>query len=418
MNNLSILKRGMALHKTELGKTVSLSELALFTLTMMIWCQRLLVVYARAVIMRLPFVGLVVDEIIIMAYIILILLSLPEIFKSPRLTDIFLLFFVVLISLLQFFVFPENEDALTEHLYDFLLYTFPLYYIGLALDAEKMYPWLYRLSMATVVCFVIYSMFFGQTQTDALEDGDMWASYNLLPHVCVVIIRMLKKPDEFNVPISALGFFAICFLGSRGPLICLVSVLALYLMFFKTYRYPVRMRIAIVGIGVAVVMFMDIVMRFLQSVSETLGLSIRVFEKYFEGTLFESLGRESLTKQSLAMINERMFFGNGMFADRTELGVYCHNLVLELWLSFGVILGTIVIAAIVVVLFRAALRMKYVENSELLMLPLLAPGFLKLFLSGSFTGEMYLFLLMGICVRIIRTAEQTTQGKGMLGVGE
>ncbi len=384
-------------------KAGDLYEAALFLLTLLIWIDRILLTYIRAIIMRLPLIGSMADSLILITYIALIVLSLPKIVRSMRISDLFGSFAVLAVCILNVFFFPGNIAAMEEHLPVFLLYTFPLYYIGLSMDYERTCPWLYRLSVITIIAFTLYKLFVNapMDEVQSLYHGDMWGSYNLLPHVGVVAMHMAKKPNVVNAAVSVLGFFMLASLGSRGPLICAILALVVYMMLFKSYRHPFLTRAMVVAAAAALLWNLDAIMLFLCELAEDVGLSVRIFEIYFEGAFTESAGRDVIRETLLNMIRERPMLGYGLYADYTAVGVYAHNIIVEFWLDFGVLVGTALFAAMIVVFLRA-FKQSVSEGYVLLLLPLLASGFVKLFMSGSYLEEMYLFLLLGFCVSLNR----------------
>ena len=382
------------------SKAMSLSCFALRLLILLLWVDRILLEYFRAVFMRLPFIGSMADFIIYGVYILLIILALPGIFRNMRAIDFIGGLIVFVVCILNFLLFPDNAETLEENLPVFLLYTFPLYYVGLSLDFQKIYPWLYKLSLVTIVAFTIYKLFINEPmdETQSLYQGDMWGSYNFLPHVGVVAMRMLKKPNILNVSLSVIGIFMIAFLGSRGPLFCILLMIALYLFMFKKYKHPVLVKVSFLCLAALVLIGLDAIMLFLYDLSDNLGLSIRIFEKYFDGGLTDSTGRDNIQEALFALIQENPIVGHGLFADITATGSYAHNIVIELWVEFGLLLGTGIFIWLTCIIIKPILKWRQLHDWGLLILPLFVSGFVKLFLSGSYLNEIYLFLLLGICV--------------------
>lgn len=399
-----------ALHQI---KSAPLSEIALFALTLLIWCDRILVTYVHAVLLRIPLINSAADFLISAVYILLIFLALPQIFRHMKLNDLLFGIAVLLTCLLTFLVFPENTTLLKEKLSSFLLLTFSLYYIGISLDFERIYPWLYRLSLITIVAFTLYKLFVSapMDEIQSTYEGNMWGAYNFLPHVCLVTIRMLKKPNPLNVTLSIVGIVMLAFLGSRGPLLCVILAIASYLILFKKYKRPFLAYFLIIAAAITLLIFLEPIMQFLYELSADLGLSIRIFDKYFGGEISSSTSRERIITKLQAMIWENPIIGHGMYGDRAAIGTYAHNVAVELWHAFGVILGTAVLGSIIFVLLRATLITKKQKDYALLFLPLLFSGFVKLFLSNSLLEEMYLFLLLGVAVNLIRSHKKQLNAK-------
>lgn len=390
-----------------------ISETSLFILALMVWTSRILMTYVRTILYRLPVIGFMAPGIIVAAYLIMILLALPAMSKKLKAADVFFGLAVLAVCLLNFWLFPDNTVALEEHLNIFILYTFPLYYIGLTMDFDKIYPWLYWLSLITIFAYTGYKLFLSapMDEIQSLYQGDMWGAYNLLPHVCVVALQMFKKMNILNVAATATGFLMLLSLGSRGPNICLILAMVLYLMFFKEYKKKLIVRALIILVGIAVIAFLDPIMRFLYDLMGDMGLSVRVFEKYFEGSFTVSDTRDALKDKLYELIYENPGIGYGIYSDYTAVGVYAHSIIVELWMSFGVFIGSGIFAGIVAVFIKALKRVKEYKNYVMLLLPLFVAGFVKLFLSSSIMEEIYFFLLLGVCVNLIRKSNSVSGEK-------
>ena len=394
-------------NKSTSNKSQSLSfssETALFFLTLLLWIDRILLTYIRAFALRLPFIGSLTDYFIIVAYAFLIVFSIPQILKHLRLGDFIFLFVTVIICVLNHLLFVDNVEVSNEFLPVFLFLTFPLYFVGVSLDFEKVYPWLYRLSLITIASFTVYKLFFSAPMTDveSLYAGDMWSAYNVLPHVCVVALAALKKPGLINIAMTVTGIVMIALLGSRGPLLCAVLAIIVYLIFFKRHKHPFLTCFSIIAVAMVVIIQLNTIMQVLYELADSAGLSIRIFDKFFEGTFSDSSDRDKIAVQLYERIAENPVFGYGLFSDRVATGTYAHNIAIELWHAFGVFFGTAILGGIVVILGRAAIKVKKIEQYALLYIPLFFAGFVKLFLSGSILNELYLFMLLGFSVNLMR----------------
>lgn len=360
--------------------------------------------YVRWVIMRLPIIGSMADEIIFMTYIAVIVLALPQIINRTRISDIAFGIITVAICLINIILFPSNASALEENLPTFLFYTFPLYYVGLSMDYKKFYPWLYWLSIITIIAYSARRIFVAAPMDDAQSQyqGDMWEAYNMLPHVCVVVLAALKKPAILNTMVSTVGIIMLASLGSRGPLLCLLIMMSVYLMLYKKYKRPNLSKVIILVVAAVILVYLDNIMIGMRDIAENMGLSVRVFDLYLEGEIAESRERAIIRKTLMRMIKDNPVFGYGLYSDYTAVGIYAHNIVLELLLTFGVIAGGGLFSVLIILLLKALITAKRSDSFAIIILPLFASGFIKLFLSGSYMSEINLFLLLGICISEFR----------------
>ena len=145
----------------------------------------------------------------------------------------------------------------------------------------------------------------------------------------------------------------------------------------------------------------DAVILWMYKNAQKFGLSIRIFDKLLSGTQLGSSGRDHLTEQLLVSIREHSLLGTGLCSDRMIIGIYAHNLLIELWVEFGLIIGTVLLLALVITLWRG-----YINSSSKvekgMIITMLCASFFKMFLSGSYIDEGPLFLLVGLCVGVIR----------------
>jgi hypothetical protein len=101
------------------------------------------------------------------------------------------------------------------------------------------------------------------------------------------------------------------------------------------------------------------------------------------------------------------WFGYGIAGDRAIVGAYAHNILIELWVSFGVIVGTALF--IVPVFFTVLLLIKksrYNTAEDSFILVLISSCYVKLFLSGTYLTESFLFLLIGVLISEYRISKR------------
>lgn len=77
---------------------------------------------------------------------------------------------------------------------------------------------------------------------------------------------------------------------------------------------------------------------------DTYGIESRTITQLMESDRSDQdSGRLEMYAQMWQVLNENWFTGIGLFGDRVYLDVYCHNIVLEVLLNFGMLFGTVVI---------------------------------------------------------------------------
>lgn len=404
-------KSGM-LNILQKSKTVDISKLALWFLILLLWADSIIVDYVEAVMIRIPFISYIHQEIIGIIYIALIICAFPAMIKKARISDVIVLAIVFFVCISQFLTYPKRFVFLCENIFSFLFLVFPFYFIGISLDYKRLVRPMYQISIITIFLFALYAVFIEAPMSEfqSMYEGDMWAAYNLLPHVCLVVLYMLKKANIMNVCASLVGFIMLLFLGTRGPLLCLFVITIIYVMFIKKYKRPLAVKLTIVCLIVAVMLLLKPIMTILAPIAKALGLSVRIFDKFLVGNIFGSSGRDVIAEKVFLLISQSPFRGYGLFSDRILMDAYCHNLAYELCVSFGLIVGIGILLLMVIVMIRAFIVAHKDKAWVFLFLTLFAVGGIKLFLSGSFLDERNLYLLIGFCVSTYRGKPNKRKG--------
>ena len=163
--------------------------------------------------------------------------------------------------------------------------------------------------------------------------------------------------------------------------------------------------IFLIGVVLYFLLFTDFVYNALVWLSDVfgrLGLSTRIFDMALEENITDDSGRSRLTEKILNAISENAIFGKGVMADREVLlGTYAHNILYEMWYSFGVIVGS-VLFAFTVGLPIYAFRATKSRMEKLFIWLLVCASIVKLFMSSSFLYERELYLMLGFSISIIR----------------
>lgn len=371
----------------------------------MIWTQTILMQYVRAAVMRVPVIGLYPDAVMIVFYIVVIILALPE-FRVGGKDILFVLGFSAVFVLESLF---QDNSYLDAYFPDLLVTTLLLYLVGVALNEyenkEDVIYHLYILSALTIIINFLYKVVFG-TPMDAIMSqyqGDMNLAYNLLPHCCLVSFYARKKTNVFNVTLTIFGAFYLLMLGTRGAALIILINIAWNLVTGRNSKKTVARIVVLFGAVGAFVSssLYNAAILWMYKNAQKFGLSIRIFDKILAGTQLGSSGRDNLTEQLFVSIKEHFLLGTGLCSDRTIIGIYAHNILIELWVEFGVIIGSIILGVLVYFLLQG-FRNSNKGGERGLIIALICSSFFKLFLSGSYMDDKMLFMLLGICVGVIR----------------
>ena len=395
----------MEIHVPKLRIT---SENATHLFVCELWAYSLLDFF-RVIVMHLPVVGSFSVFVIPLLLGIPLFIGLPYIVKHIKPIDAILYVFVVLLYMASFTIHPENQEALEMNLKPFLLFSLPYFFVGLFTESDKLFDRLSVLSALCVCASALYNLVYlqGASYTGSSDASvyNMSASYALLPHVLMVCYAMFKKANVFNILVSILGFVLIASFGTRGPFVCLLLFIIFYLLFVKKYKRPVASKLIVCVVGFGILGFTDLIVLFMQQLTQELGMSSRIFDIMEEDSVLldysNSSGRDSILATLFRELQKDVPFGYGIAGDRRFVGIYAHNFAVELWFSFGYVIGTILLLAVVFVFLRGYSR-SVGETGKVFIIVLIVSGFVKLFFSGSYLNEKYLFWALGVCVAVMR----------------
>ncbi len=372
----------------------------------MVWSKEILIRYARAIMLQLPFVSTYVDELITGAMVLFFLLSIHSFFQRVYVRDLVLLMCVYLIFYLYYALYKDNRIYFYQSTREITRQVFPMYLLGACMrysDNEDLIQLIYKLGMISVVAFCVYTLFMRSMGEFMRSAGDMHGSYSLLPHVCFTYGAVMQKPRPHNIAIFAMGTLMLLFLGTRGTIVCLGVCVILMTLSCNRLKHPVLF--ILLGVLVMVVLLAFGILDFLSGLAEELNLSVRIFNKIENDALTSTSGRDNLQGSTWEHIWQSPIIGKGIFSDRFILdGMYVHNVVIELLIHFG-FCGAIPLLIIVCMrLFRSYFILKY-ENDPaqlLFFLGLISCTAVKLMVSSSYLLERNLYLLLGFCSAVCR----------------
>lgn len=329
--------------------------------------------------------------------------------------------FVALFALVAFSAVLNAKDAETQSYYMNL-------FIGIATTAFPFYV-LFRIAQPTkelldamgiaalvgvAAGFVVVNLFMSLTALSYSQ----WLSYLLLP--CVVILEYKafhgKRKRELALYgcAAALGFALLLSTGTRGPIVIAILYFLGSCLLPKRFSPAMRLGLALLLLlgGVFVFVNLSSIMSFLMGVLGELGVSVRLARLYSLNTLFVDDGRSSFAGLALdAIWNAPYGVGVGQDSvilaaaqDSTSIGGnYPHNIVLEIILQFGVVIGPVILGALVYLVWKAY-KLGFDAGRSYLCIMLML-GVVPLLISGTYLEWNFFWAVLGACVSIISPIE-------------
>lgn len=342
----------------------------------------------------------------IILYGVLLVLFIKNMINKKSSTRTKTFMFVTLLFLLLFYTmafFPSNlehfwttANDVQNPLYVFVFLTISGFFVALQVkDADIFLNEAEKWSIAVVILSALQYII---THIKKIDDPQyMVFSYNMLLATTILFLLAFREPKAKRWIFAIIGLAFIFVAGSRGALVSLLISIFVYLFFFSGFDTSKRTFILILGILVVSIFFLQMnnMLSLLAKVLDGLNIESRTIEMALEESFTNDSGRFELQQKVLEKVN---IFGYGFFGDRYILeGRYVHNLFLELLCDFGIIVGSFLSIAYVVIVFKALRR---ADNKwKLLLCALLSVGCFKMMFSGSFLNqEPGLYVLIGLCM--------------------
>lgn len=378
-------------------------------LLLLLWARDPLWDFITGLSLRIPLINMFYESIIPIVIVFLIICSARKILSVVKLKDFVFVVVVAAFFYLNYIFFPQNQQALDEYSTTFVWAVLPYFLFGLLINIESDDWPFYVVSILSIATQFVYLFFLGKGNVVGNESDDMiMMAYNLLPHVLMVLRHVLQKATLFNISFFAVGIFMMLSMANRGSIFCTILFIAFYLLFFKRYKKPILARIIIVAIAAIVLPKTGTVVSASAILFSRIGINTRVFDKFLGNEFFISEGRSDIFDVIIPKIMEDPFSMHGLAAERNYGIIYSHNIAVELCLAFGVVIGLLLMAVILLICWKA-IRASESEQESTFILQLMTTGLLALFFSGTFLSTPAFFLMLGYCTSVIRKNKSLTQ---------
>lgn len=326
-------------------------------------------------------------------------------FKKVILIFLFLSFYCI-VSLLKYMNYVYNWIGMVFLL---LIYSFQWFVIASSNENwNELVDFLQKNKFTLLllnICLILYEYFTGRSMI-----GNMEISYSLLPVAIISAYELLNSNTKKNIFYLILTTLLIIIAGSRGTLLCIFAFIILY----SILRSRVKTKILILFLlltSAFVLLKTDSLLIFNNFLKEN-NVHSRTLDKLLEGSITTDSGRGKIQKVTIEELNNNLITGVGIAGERIKINYeiynmakdmsscYPHNIILEIYVHYGIIVGTIIIFLIVISSIKAYIKGNKKEKDLLIIL--LCMEIIRLFISSSYTMSSLFFLYLGLVYSILR----------------
>lgn len=340
-------------------------------------------------------------------YIIYFVLMVAFLFRNIRyvpkkLFCALVFFFVSYFGTILFF--PQNveymwttaDDLLTNPTYILLFFLVSGFIASFYLKDMELFISIFEKFSAVTVALLAIRFFMGFIIGSTMPEY-MTFSYNLLLPTTFVLLLCIKEFKVYRAVIAVLGVGLILVAGCRGALLGAVIAPSIYIFFFGKLNKKIKYRITIllVVLLLTVLFFYDPILQAVSSKLTGIGLNSRTLKMLLNSSITDDSGRGEIFQNAMSQVG---LLGHGLWGDRVILnGVYPHNIIAEILVDYGWILGSGILILLMCIILRGLYKANVLMSIALC--SLLSTGIVKLLLSGSFVNqEPAFYVLIGLCV--------------------
>lgn len=319
--------------------------------------------------------------------ILAILVGLTRKFPVFFFTYLFLFLFLGM----EMMLFPANSTHILSDSFRFMVpVIIPsiiclscLKNISIIEDVIYFYSWFI---IAMVLLFVVR---FLQGNVD-FQSYNMGLSYALL----LPMITLYKRGGLLSYMGGTICFMSILIFGSRGALVVGVLYVIYDLIQKNKKNLYIILIISFSLVNIAII-FGDYL--------ESLGISSRTLNFIIGGGMTSAEGRDLIYDRAINLIQINWITGLGIYGDRTCMNdEYCHNIILEFWVDYGVIIGSLFFATLIYILVRLYLRLDSLNRNVLLKYTIVL--FVPFFASSSYLIDCNFGVFWGIVFLMYNTS--------------
>lgn len=344
--------------------------------------------------------------------LIFILIATKPILRRLNIIDIVFFLMVALTILVSLLFYNDNYDLIVDILPRFFLNVLPYYFVGRAINEfSKLNYHLKLISIIVIITATLQKIMIVTSGTQLIYD-DMSFSYYLLPSVIFMCYYSLENNEVKNWLYALLGITMVVIAGTRGPLVCLSSFFILYFI-FHIKNVITFIKFSPIFFGFTYLSLSNKTIEWLSALNNFLinqGLNLRIIQLIIIRDIHNKSGRDIIQSMIIESIKNKPIEGHGLMGDRIAsqgfiktrtTGTYAHNILIEIWCQFGIIIGSLLMLMLFILILYALFKEKnkLARDFILVVIPI---GLVKLFLSASYLLEPYFFFLIGLCISSIK----------------
>lgn len=327
-------------------------------------------------------------------YIIIVLLFIINRFKVVNIRNIF----TVAVAGLTFsfnILFNDNE-TLRFYINEFLLFALPLL-LAFMINIDLKY-FCKTFYIYNIIVSVLYLLLLIINPDKLIEDYMTFGFYAIFSIIYVLIYSYFNKKTKTMI-LSIITLPIIFINGNRGTIIiAILAIVLIILMAVKDIRKKIFLIFIIIILGLNIENIAKVTLNFITNELGIRTYSINALSLMLDSDNTEGAigGRYSIYQEAIDEIKQHPLLGIGLSTFQDKYGYFPHNIFLDAYSTFGIILGTIYF----IYLFSMGAKLYRIskEHQEVKILFIfMVANVMKLMLSKTFIYDptIWLFIALG-----------------------
>lgn len=321
----------------------------------------------------------------------LIIINKVKIFNKRNVV-IFLIFIIMFLLNMEF----NNSEALKYYIQEFELYSIPIIIIFLInVDIKKFCKIFLIYNIITVALYLLAIIINAEK---VHEDYMTFGYYSIFSLSFVLIYSYYHK----NIPLLVMSIIAIPIIivnGNRGTILVATTAIIAMLLFSNTKKWK-----KIIFVCVLIIAAMNIT-TIVKSSLDFLVARFNISNNYSVRNLYAMIesddtenslgGRSAIYEEAIQEIKDNTITGMGIAGFQAKYGYFPHNIFLDIYVTFGIIIGTMYLVYIINIGIHTYKISK--ENMEIKILFIfMVSNIMKLMLSKTFVYDPTIWLYISL----------------------
>lgn len=324
------------------------------------------------------------------------LYALPSVLKRTSISFITAYSVAIFIFLFQYMLFFENRDYIVSLVFPFFFMCLPAFIYTRSIKNFDEFFKLMKISSYIILVISVIIGFFVLTGRVYIGYYSMTLSYYVLIPAIIFIDELMTKFSHKGLLFVILSLLIIIGLGSRGPILCIITFTILKFVKQNKKKTYVNffMKFCVIVTGILSFLFFKEIMMLLYNFLMKFGINSRTLFLFLHDGVYLS-NRDVIFMNVIDDIIQNPLLGIGVSGDRRVLdGAYVHNFFIEIIANFGIILGSFIIVALIIFIVKSLLTRD--NRTYRLVIIWFSLGFIHLMVSSSYLIDIKFWVFLGL----------------------